>query len=1186
MTLNEKIVDSVSKTTGIRCFEGMPPDGIVGRFAYFFPLRSGAAKRYNEVAIFFMERPVFTPLSPEKATNDCRYLALNWLNGLYAYSGLKFQDILSQNNTRDNFGGYGVGLRLVLVDEARHTGGSTPVDKKNYFRMTVDGTSAVVGWTGTYPDLEYRKEGDEWTYFTQNVTFYTWIEFRLKDGSTWSPTSDSNHFSIQTEGANDHVILSGNIMSLVDPTLESTTISINYCFYGLFYRCKSIVSAENLELPATTLAEYCYDSMFQNCTALTTAPVLPATTLASSCYESMFDGCTSLTTAPVLPATTLASNCYGSMFSRCTSLTQAPELPATTLAEYCYDSMFQNCTALTTAPELPATTLAQVCYRYMFYGCTGLTTAPNTLPATSLSVSCYNQMFYGCTHLTTAPTLPATTLAQGCYSMMFYNCSSLNEMNVDFTSWSVYASTSNWVGGVSATGTFTCTDALSIEHGDSRIPTGWRVVKPTMYNVLATSSDQTMGSVSGGGSYAVGDTVTLTATALEGYNFVNWTVNNVEVSTSETYTFTVSQAVTVQGNFEEAVSYMTFIALQDNSSVGWTGTYPNLEYSTNGSTWTAFTEPVSVNTGGKVMFRNNGTAWTDSSLQSHFTTTGSFDLSGNIMSLVDNTVQTTTIPINNCFKLLFYQCGIVNAGYLELAATTLAQNCYAYMFQGCTSLTTAPYLPATTLAYGCYQSMFFGCTALTTAPYLPATTLTIYCYYNMFNGSGVTECNCFPDSITTATTRSMEAMFTGCTSLTTALIPTIYNESMSMAYMFSGCSSLNEITYNNGYWTTTNNNWVSNVAATGTFICPASLSIDYGNNRVPTGWDVVRYGTVNVAINNASWGSVTGTGDYVIGDTVTLEAIPEDGCMFAGWVNSAGAIVCSDQYYEFEFSTSTKLFACFLNYIPNQCLRFTALENGSSVGWLNTYPDIEYSTDGITWTQFTEPVSLDQGEYVMFRGDNWTASTNSSYFTTSGTFNLSGNIMSLVDSSCSALEIPIDNCFYRLFRECGIVDAHELYLPAVSLKRICYHQMFSRCSDMVDTVRSLPAPSLSYSCYNGMFASCTSLTATPSVYGYNKGEYSLAQFAANCTSLTMIPFLCYDNYSSDYIPNWASNMVYSVPNLVSITVGFTEWTGTQYIYGGDTLSATGDFYCPSALPNEVGGNYGYIPSGWTRHNID
>ena len=73
---------------------------------------------------------------------------------------------------------------------------------------------------------------------------------------------------------------------------------------------------------------------------------LEQTTLAGYCYYSMFNGCTGLTSAPELPATTLASRCYSSMFNGCTGLTSAPELPATTLEVYCYSSMFRGCTGL------------------------------------------------------------------------------------------------------------------------------------------------------------------------------------------------------------------------------------------------------------------------------------------------------------------------------------------------------------------------------------------------------------------------------------------------------------------------------------------------------------------------------------------------------------------------------------------------------------------------------------------------------------------------------------------------------------------------------------------------------------------------------------------------------------------------------------------------------------------------
>ena len=201
--------------------------------------------------------------------------------------------------------------------------------------------------------------------------------------------------------------------------------------------------------------------------------ILPATTLSKGCYDSMFNRCASLTTAPELPATILADYCYASMFSRCTSLTAAPELPATTLAEDCYQTMFGNCTSLTEAPELPATTLAEGCYYYMFYGCTSLVTAPE-LPARTLVDSCYYYMFYGCTSLVTAPELPARTLVDSCYYYMFFGCSSLNYIKCLATDISANSCTCDWVHGVSDSGTF----VKAIEDwptGGDGIPEGWTV---------------------------------------------------------------------------------------------------------------------------------------------------------------------------------------------------------------------------------------------------------------------------------------------------------------------------------------------------------------------------------------------------------------------------------------------------------------------------------------------------------------------------------------------------------------------------------------------------------------------------------------------------------------------------------------------------------------------------------------
>ena len=48
------------------------------------------------------------------------------------------------------------------------------------------------------------------------------------------------------------------------------------------------------------------------------------------------------------------------------------------------------------------------------------------------------------------------------------------------------------------------------------------------------------GTVSGGGSYSSGASVTVAALANSGYSFVNWTENGTQVSTSASYTFTAT----------------------------------------------------------------------------------------------------------------------------------------------------------------------------------------------------------------------------------------------------------------------------------------------------------------------------------------------------------------------------------------------------------------------------------------------------------------------------------------------------------------------------------------------------------------------------------------------------------------------------------------------------------------------
>lgn len=223
------------------------------------------------------------------------------------------------------------------------------------------------------------------------------------------------------------------------PELPATELA-PYCYQYMFQECRNLTKAPKLS--ATTMKEGCYGYMFQYCSALEEAPVLPATTLAPWCYQNMFASCSKLENAPALPVTKLAERCYENMFSY-TALKEIPALPATKLEPYCYRGMFQGCQSLDKTPILPATELADYCYQNMFQS-TSLKVVP-ALPATNLAVGCYSYMFAYSWGLGGSIVLPAEELPAECYQGMFYWCRKLEKVECRATSMTGYNALTNWL---------------------------------------------------------------------------------------------------------------------------------------------------------------------------------------------------------------------------------------------------------------------------------------------------------------------------------------------------------------------------------------------------------------------------------------------------------------------------------------------------------------------------------------------------------------------------------------------------------------------------------------------------------------------------------------------------------------------------------------------------------------------
>ena len=297
--------------------------------------------------------------------------------------------------------------------------------------------------------------------------------------------------------------------------------------------------------------------------------------------------------------------------------------------------------------------------------------------------------------------------------------------------------------------------------------------------------------------------------------------------------------------------YLRFVA-RENAS--FTFSTNSIQYSLNsGRTWTSLaanTSTPTIASGETIYFRASGLTPSVSNGIGTFSSSGQFDVEGNVMSMLFSSGfenQTDLTSYGYAFRYLFrFNTKVVNASGMTLPATSLTISCYDGMFRGCTSLVTAPVLSATTLANYCYQYMFYGCTNLTTAPELPAATLAINCYANMFSSCA---------SLTTAPILSATTLTSNC-----------------YRAMFNGCSSLSAVTCLATSGIDTNNSantayWLVNTATNGTFTRAANASWYCG--AIPSTW------TVTPAYERTYAWRKAPTSDYVCDTTTYIKYYKE-----------------------------------------------------------------------------------------------------------------------------------------------------------------------------------------------------------------------------------------------------------------------------------------------------------------------
>jgi hypothetical protein len=257
----------------------------------------------------------------------------------------------------------------------------------------------------------------------------------------------------------------------------------------------------------------------------------------------------------------------------------------------------------------------------------------------------------------------------------------------------------------------------------------------------------------------------------------------------------IQYGVRAQRKSVPVVPWVTF-ENEDDTTISitpkWTQSDVELEYSLQAGSWSPASSGTTITntTGNKIRMRGKAPTskrlYTSSSNTNKWVTDAT-KITGNLNFLLCDDLGDLEAPVvldDYAYIWMFNGCTSLTTAP-ELPATTLAENCYYAMFKDCTSLVTAPELPATTLADSCYRFMFYGCTSLVTAPELPATTLAEGCY----------------------------------------------------GYMFLNCTSLTSITMHyTGTTTSYTSNWVYGIETTGTLYKAGLQYSASGNDTYPSTW--------------------------------------------------------------------------------------------------------------------------------------------------------------------------------------------------------------------------------------------------------------------------------------------------------------------------------------------------------------
>ena len=607
--------------------------------------------------------------------------------------------------------------------------------------------------------------------------------------------------------------------------------------------------------------------------------------------------------------------------------------------------------------------------------------------------------------------------------------------------------------------------------------------------------------------------------------------------------------------------------------------YPSLQYRTNlNKTWQKVIPDQPINVyNGYIELKANGTNSKIYPSRIEINSSRCVDISGNIMTLLDETGELDTIPTDYCFSFLFdcyktalnlsnltlpatklrkgcyermfYQSKIENFPN-NLPASILSENCYEQMFALCELNCEIPndFLPATELAMNCYKEMFAQCTNLSIPDHLlPAQNLKSNCYRKMFAGSDLIyipetllpatklEKACYagmfnkcinlaeiPRHLLPATqlaTGCYEHMFSDCNSLTTipeTLLPAILLSDSCYLGMFANCTNIHDLPQH------------LLPATTLSPYCYTEMFINSGLSILPT---------------NLLPATQLAPSCYysMFQDCIDLESPTE-----------LPATTLSDACY-----------SCMFRYC--QSLRTAPILRS-----LKLAPSC-YSAMFWGCSSLLQPPTLPATELATYcyNGMFWGCSSLQS------------------TTELPALKLT-PGCYKQMFGECTSITSAPL-LPAQEMEKECYAWMFVGCEKLEKIPDRLPALKLAPFCYERMFANCILLETAPELPATILDDWCYFMMFNGCKNLSKASYLPAKTLTTGCY----ALMFIGCEKIAKIKVGFTEWNdtlfrwpnyGTYYGYVTSTsnwlfnVAEKGIFILPTMTKKIFDDSH--IPTGW------